>query len=154
MRNYLEVETVKPFAVNTFAKRLGFKHGNAYGFKGLLHQLERKGLIEIQQGGFNADSMHHNKLVIVKDLDYIHKFINPHFSPERKPLKWHRRRKCHHKDFRIVTVLSDIQVLDKRIRKVILKCGLCNFYLLGFELDGKMAQVKVFSELTNLSPGY
>ena len=139
--------SVRPVAINTFAKRLGFKNGGAYGFKGLLDQLERKGVIEVQQGGFLADSTNHNKLVVVKDLDYIHRVVNPQLFPEKKPPQWHRTRKCHHKDFAVTTVLSEINVNGKNIRKVILKCGSCNFYLLGFQVDGVMRQARVFSDL-------
>lgn len=139
--DYLRVENLKHLAVNTFAKHLGFKNGNAYGFKGLLRRLEKLKVVEVQQGGFYADSMHHNKLVIVKDLDFIHRFVNPQLFPEKKPPKWHRKPRHKHKGFREVMTLKEI-FSPEHIRVILLKCEQCDFSLRVTEINGKAIEAR------------
>jgi hypothetical protein len=58
----------KVLSLSKFARETGFPPGERKGFKKHLKKLLSEGLIEIQQGGFLADNLHHHKLVIIKDL--------------------------------------------------------------------------------------
>jgi len=129
--------------VNNFAKKLGFKNGKAYGFKGHLHILERAGAVEVKQAGFEADSLHHPKIVIIKNLETIEWHFKRHGLFQRKTApRWKRTKKCKHKDFSIVAVIKEVAVMNKRIRTLILKCGFCEFYLSGIEIDGVMKEAR------------
>lgn len=129
--------------LNTFAKKVGFKNGHAYGFKGHLHILERMGALEVKQGGYMADSLHHPKIVKIKNAEAVAlHFKLPSLSRCRRLPLWKRTRKCHHKDFAIIVVTDTIFAVGKTIRKVILKCGHCHFYLAGIEVDGMMEEMR------------
>lgn len=130
--------------VNTFAKKMGFKSGNAYGFKGHLHALERMGALEIKQGGYMADSLHHPKIVTIKNVEAVAIHFKLPSLPESRALPmWRRTRKCHHRDFSIVAVVDTVLAAEKTIRKVILRCGHCEFYLAGIEVDGVMKEARL-----------
>jgi len=61
----------KAVTTSTFARKLGFKSAHAKGFWKGLNYLCRIGAIEIQQSGFKGDSMHHPKLVVVRDSERV-----------------------------------------------------------------------------------
>jgi hypothetical protein len=79
--------------LSNFVKKLGFSRANEKEFRAQLNHLLRIKAIEVQQGGFIADSMHHPKLVIIRNLSAIQtrfKFIAPQDS---KAEKRHHSRK-------------------------------------------------------------
>ncbi len=131
--------------IAVFARRIGFKNARAYGFKKRLHALEKRKLVRVKQGGFVADSMHHPRIVEVADMEGVQRYLG--LQPCAPPVKWRRSPRCHHKDFYVVTVLQDLEVNEKRIRKLLLKCGHCDFYLVSFEVDGMMKRSQVYSDL-------
>lgn len=129
--------------LNTFAKKLGFKSAKAYGFKGHLHVLERQGALLVKQAGYLADSLHHPKVVVVKNWEAVElHFGSPGLSGKGNLPRWRRARKCKHKDFTIVAVLDELEVHGRTIRRVMLKCGLCEFYLRGIQIDGVMKEAR------------
>jgi len=124
--------------VNNFAKKLGFKNSNAYGFKGHLHNLERAGAVEVKQAGYLADSLHHPKVVMIRNFDFIQQYFKlPNLFQKRMPM-WKRQKKCRHRNFSIVATVGEVLIGNKVIKKKILKCGNCDFYLCGIEVDGVM----------------
>jgi hypothetical protein len=129
-------------ALNTFARRMGFKNGKAYGFKGHLHALERMKVIEIHQGGYLADSMHHQKIVTIKNAWVVAAHFNLPAIPSKPLPNWKREKKCRHGGFSEVAAVDTRFTADKTIRKVILKCGRCAFCLVGVEVDGVMKEAR------------
>jgi hypothetical protein len=127
--------------VNNFAKKLGFKNGGAYGFKGHLHALERSGAVLIQQGGYLGDSLHHPKLVVIKNLEAIQQHFGKADLLQKSSMpKWKRMKKCRHKDFSMVAVDREVHAKGKLIRFLILKCGYCEFYIRVIEVDGSIVK--------------
>lgn len=129
--------------IGTFAKKLGFKNGHAYGFKGHLHTLERIGAVQVKQAGYYADSMNHPKVVIIKNLQTIQShFKTPGLLEKVDMPPWHRKPKCHHRDFMRTCTFDERFINGKVFRKVILQCGHCDFTLQGLEVDGVMKQAR------------
>lgn len=128
--------------VNNFAEKLGFKNGMSYGFRGHLHYFEREGTVEVKQAGYSGDSLHHPKVVVIKKWDLVERRFNlPSGLLQKKSLPRYKRIVRHkHKDFSIVAIVNELQVHNKNIRTVILKCGLCEFHIRGFQVNGKMQQ--------------
>ena len=79
---------------SVFAKSLGVS-GRSKGFLKTLHYLEKIGAIKIQQSGFRGDSLHHHKLVIVKNQQLV--------------------RLCFSEKSRIKIEQEDIEIKTKRI---------------------------------------
>lgn len=86
------------FSLGLFAREfLGYTHASEKGCMKLLHELEHKNIIEIQQSGFRGDSMHHGRLVIVKDWYTLLLSIGIQYRYEapKMPQKSHPKRVYH-----------------------------------------------------------
>jgi hypothetical protein len=67
--------------LSKFAEAVGFPRGKRKGFQEHLKRLLEIRAVEVQQGGFLGDSMHHPKIVVIRDI----KSLKQHFS-KRLPL--------------------------------------------------------------------
>lgn len=131
--------------VNNFAKKLGFKNGKAYGFKGHLRMLERAGAVQVKQAGYYGDSMHHPRIVVITNLEAIQwHFKMPGLLETKQMPIWKRVPRCRHREFSQVCSFDVRFIGEKVFRKVVLKCGFCDFCLLGIEVDGVMKQARPF----------
>jgi hypothetical protein len=54
-------------SLQRFARLAGYSRANCRDFRQRMRELERNGRLEIQQGGFWAHSLHHEKLVAIRE---------------------------------------------------------------------------------------
>ena len=80
---------LKITSLGELAKIAGFKSVNNKVFREALENLQKKGIIEIQQGGFTGDSMHHRKMVVLKaDVMYFYEeYQSEEYKEESEELK-------------------------------------------------------------------
>jgi hypothetical protein len=62
-----------------FVKELGFCRANEKDFHKHFNHLLKIKAIELQQGGFLGDSMHHHKLVVIRDLAALQRHFQKAF---------------------------------------------------------------------------
>lgn len=122
--------------LNDFARKVGFKNGEAYGFKGMLREFERLGVLEVKQEEFMDDSLRNPKMVIIRNMEYVERGFGLSDFTKDRACKWKRRPKCRHGDFSVVAVVSEVPMSNPSIRKVILKCSRCDFHVERLEVAG------------------
>jgi hypothetical protein len=69
-------------SIPKFARAYGFSSSNQKGFRKHLNYLARIRALEIQQGGFLGDNIHHHKLVVIRN----EKTVKEYFSPKTPEL--------------------------------------------------------------------
>jgi len=73
-----------------FARKFGYLRSDSSEFQMLVKRLQRMRALDLQQSGFNADSLSHYKTVAIKDWDTINTVFG-----QPQPLQ-KRREKNHH----------------------------------------------------------
>lgn len=113
------------FTREVFAERFGLKNSEDQSFASTLHYLVCEGIVEIQQSGFRGDSMHHHKLIVVKDwiAFYLYlktyKQVTPAIFESKRQAKIHIR---HKKSKRRIIDLFDEQELPRKKCNIEGKC--------------------------------
>jgi predicted metalloenzyme YecM len=69
-------------SIPKFARACGFSTSSQKGFRKHLNYLVQIRALEIQQGGFLGDNIHHHKLVVIRD----EKAVKQHFSPKTREI--------------------------------------------------------------------
>jgi hypothetical protein len=54
-----------------FVKELGFSRANEKSFREHFNYLLRIKAVELQRSGFLSDSMHHHKIVVIRDFEAL-----------------------------------------------------------------------------------
>ena len=78
------------FSSSTFAREIGFESAAQKGFRKTVTHLARIGALEIQQGGFKGDNMHHKKLIVVRDFRTVMLYLGAKIE-EAKPKQRNRK---------------------------------------------------------------
>lgn len=68
----------KTVQLSKFAKLLNYKTSGSREFRKVLGLMIENGLVEIQQGGFLGDSMHHPKLIVIRkplEIDHFRRVV-------------------------------------------------------------------------------
>jgi hypothetical protein len=70
-----------------FVKELGFTRANKKDFREHFDYLLKIGAIELQQGGFLGDSIHHPKLVVIRDIMVLQAHFQKTFNIVQQELE-------------------------------------------------------------------
>lgn len=87
-------------SLRRFAKKLDYRSSADREFKAILRMLIAKGMVKVQQSGFYADSMHHQKLVVILkpiELDYFKRKVLTRTNFKIGDFRVHqsiKKRKC------------------------------------------------------------
>ncbi|MBS7633779.1 hypothetical protein KEJ15_09265 [Candidatus Bathyarchaeota archaeon] len=68
----------KVLQLSKFAKLLNYKTAGSREFRKVLDLMLQNGLVEIQQGGFLGDNMHHPKLLVIRkplEIDHFRRVV-------------------------------------------------------------------------------
>lgn len=104
------------YSLSKFARYVGYKSARNREFNNLLKRLSCSRAIDIQQSGFSADSLHHKKLVIVRNQERIEEIKGyPHIEKNiQETIPKTKKRKQR---IRVITkvIVRNMQRVTKRI---------------------------------------
>ena len=100
--------------LSLFAKKLGYRRADAKEFHEGVRYLSRAGALMVKQGGFIGDSLHHPKIVFVKDWNAVNLYFQLQMEEENRMKK---RSTCRVVLHRFTCALPDVKCTSRKFLK-------------------------------------